>query len=111
MNDQEEPKKNLAMGKIKAYVRAGLLIVALLVIAIVLFMNRNNTVSFWFFGITGKDKPVNVVWLIGWTAASTLTARKIVLFARGCWRDLRTIRPKKQHVAVGEQEREQSQGQ
>ena len=109
MTGQEEPKKNLAMAKIKAYVRAGLLIVATLVIMVVLFKNRNNSVSFWFFGVTGEEKPINVVWLIGWTAVCTLTARKMVFFARGCWRDLRVIRPKKR-AAAGELQQERSQG-
>lgn len=90
------------MGKIKAYVRAGLLILAALVILVVLFMNRNHTVEFWFFGLTDVAKPTNVVWLIGGTAASTLTARRIVMFAVGFWRDWRVIRPKKNSVASNE---------
>ena len=106
MTSQEQPKKNLAMAKIKAYVRGGLLIVATLVIMVVLFKNRNNSVPFWFFGVTDEAKPVNVVWLVGWTAAATLTARKIAVFAHGCWRDLRTIRPKKKKTATADQEQQ-----
>src|SRR3972149_7554409 len=79
----------LAIQRVKVYLRT--IAVALVVgaVGLVLFKNRTNYVEVWFFGLTDEAKKVNVVWLMISTALGTLTAWRVVWFARGLWRDLR----------------------
>ena len=81
----------LAIHRVKVYLRT--LAVALVVgaVGLVLFKNRSNYVEVWFFGLTDEAKKVNVVWLMLSTALGTLTAWRVVWFARGLWRDLREV--------------------
>ena len=86
---------SLAIKRLTVYLRT--IAVALVVgaVVLVLFKNRSNKVAFWFFGLTHEDKPTNVVWLMLWTAGGTLTAWRIVWFARGLWHDLREVAKQK----------------
>jgi hypothetical protein len=85
----------LAIKQVKVYLRT--IAVALVVgaIGLVLFKNRANYVEVWFFGLTDESKKVNVVWLMLSTALGTLTAWRIVWFARGLWRDMREVAKQK----------------
>lgn len=82
---------SLAIKRLKVYHRT--IAVALVVVAVglVLFKNRANYVEVWFFGITDESKKINVVWLMLSTALGTLTAWRVVWFARGLWRDIREV--------------------
>ncbi len=90
----------LAFGHLKVYVRAGLAIASAATIGVVLFQNRANTVAFWFFGLTDEAEPINVVWLIVWTAISTMIAWWVSSFGWGIWRDLREVRQRKAKDAL-----------
>jgi hypothetical protein len=81
----------LAIKRLTVYLRT--IAVALVVgaVGLVLFENRANSVEVWFFGLTDESNKVNVVWLMLSTALGTLTAWRIVWFARGLWRDLREV--------------------
>jgi len=94
----------LAIKRLTVYLRT--IAVALVVVAVglVLFKNRANSVKVWFFGLTDETKKVNVVWLMLATALGTLTAWRIVWFARGLWRDVREVARLK---AVEESDRQQ----
>jgi len=105
----------LAIQRVEVYVR--LIAVALVVgaVGLVLFKNRSNYVEVWFFGLTDETKKVNVVWLLLSTALGTLTAWRVVWFARGLWRDMREVArlkaieeadQKHKHRAVELEERE-----
>ena len=86
---------SLAFKRVKVYLRT--IAVALVVgaVGLVLFKNRTNYVEVWFFGLTDESKKVNVVWLMLSTALGTLTAWRIVWFARGLWRDMREVAKQK----------------
>lgn len=81
----------LAMKRVTVYIRTTLVVLVVGAVGLVLFKNRSNYVEVWFFGITDESKPVNVVWLMLSTALGTLTAWRVVWFARGLWRDLREV--------------------
>jgi len=83
---------SLAFKRFKVYLRVGLVMAILVLGAVVLFMNRKNTVPVWFFGLIDPGKPTNVVWVMLWTAALTRTAFWIFSFSRGMIRDMREIR-------------------
>ena len=82
---------SLAIKRLTVYLRT--IAVALVVgaVGLVLFENRANSVEVWFFGLTDESKKVNVVWLMLSTALGTLTAWRIVWFARGLWRDMSEV--------------------
>ena len=82
---------SLAIQRLKVYLRTSIVVVVVGAIGLVLFKNRANYVEVWFFGLTDESKKVNVVWLMLSTALGTLTAWRIVWFARGLWRDLREV--------------------
>ena len=81
----------LAIKRAKVYLRTFIVVLVVGAIVLVLFKNRANYVEIWFFGLTDESKKVNVVWLLLSTALGTLTAWRVVWFARGLWRDLREI--------------------
>ena len=81
----------LALKRAKVYLRTIILVMVVGAIVLVLFKNRANYVEVWFFGLTDESKKVNVVWLLLSTALGTLTAWRVVWFARGLWRDLREV--------------------
>jgi hypothetical protein len=82
---------SLATKRFKVYLRIFIVAAVVGAIGLALFKNRSNSVRFWFFGLTRDDEPTNVVWLMLWTAGGTLTAWRVVWFARGLWRDFREV--------------------
>lgn len=82
----------LAFKRIKTYVRVSVIALVLMAVLFVLFMNRNNTARFWFFGLTDATKDINVVWLVLSTAAGTRTIWWVFSFAHGLWRDLKELK-------------------
>ena len=81
----------LAIKQVKVYLRTIAVVLVVGAVGLVLFKNRTNYVEVWFFGLTDESKKVNVVWLMLSTALGTLTAWRVVWFARGLWRDLREV--------------------
>jgi len=81
----------IALQRFKVYLRTIAVVVVVGAVGLVLFMNRSNYVEVWFFGLTDASKKVNVVWLMLSTALGTLTAWRVVWFARGLWRDMREV--------------------
>ncbi len=81
----------LAIQRAKVYLRTFLVVMVVGAIVLVLFKNRANYVEVWFFGLTDESKKINVVWLLLSTALGTLTAWRIIWFARGLWSDLREV--------------------
>jgi len=82
----------LSWKQVKVHVRTSLIVVVAVVIAIVLFKNRNNTVSFWFFGLTDPEKKINVVHLIVSTAAATRLSWWVFSLGWGIWSDMKDLR-------------------
>ncbi len=78
--------------QVKVHARTTLIVVVTLVIAIVLFKNRNNTVSFWFFGLTDPENKINVVHLIISTAAATRLSWWVFSLGWGIWSDMKALR-------------------
>lgn len=83
---------SLAFTRVRVYLRMAVVVGLVCAIGLVLFKNRSNAVTFWFFGLTDVTKPVNVVWLIVWTASSTLLVARVFWFARGIWREFRELK-------------------
>ncbi len=82
---------SVAFRQLGVYVRGAIVLVVAAAIGLVLFKNRGNEVSFWFFGLTG-DTEINVVWLILCTAAGTLVTWWALSLGRGIWRDMREVK-------------------
>ncbi len=82
---------SVAFKQLGVYVRGVFILVVAVAISLVLFKNRGNEVSFWFFGLTG-DTEINVVWLILCTAAGTLVTWWALSLGRGLWRDMRDVK-------------------
>ena len=82
----------LALKRLKVYVRSTLIVVVAVAIALVLFKNRDNEVSFWFFGIADESRPLNVIWLMLCTAVGTLVSWWVFSFAWGLFRDMREVK-------------------
>lgn len=80
---------SVAFKQLRVYVRASIVVAVLVAVVLVLFMNRGHTVSLWFFGLTDTNKPVNVVWLMLCTAASTLVSWWGLSLGWGLWRELK----------------------
>lgn len=81
----------LAIKQVKVYLRTIAVVLVVGAVGLVLFKNRSHYVEVWFFGLTDESKKVNVVWLMLSTALGTLTAWRVVWFARGLWRDMREV--------------------
>ncbi len=82
--------------QVKVHLRTSLVVMVAFAIAMVLFMNRNNTVSFWFFGLTDTDKKINVVGVIVSTAAATRLAWWVFSLGWGIWRDMKELQVEQQ---------------
>ncbi len=76
----------LAFKRIKVYAKLTLIVVAVLIVFMVVLKNRDNVVTVWFFR---EYQAVNILWLIGCTAASTVLLWWILSATVGVWRDLR----------------------
>ena len=83
---------SLAFKQFTVYLRTVLIVLVAGAIGLVLWNNRANEVSFWFFGVTGTDQPVNVIWLIVCTAVGTLVSWWVFSFGWGLWRDMREVK-------------------
>jgi uncharacterized membrane-anchored protein len=83
---------SLAIKRFKVYVRVTLIVVVAVAIGLVLFKNRDNEVSFWFFGVTEDGTQINVVWLMLCTAVGTLLSWWVFSFGWGLWRDPREVK-------------------
>lgn len=81
----------LAMKRVKVYLRTIIVVLVAGAVGLVLFKNKANYVEVWFFGLTDETKKINVVWLMLSTALGSLTAWRVVWFARGLWHDLREV--------------------
>jgi heme/copper-type cytochrome/quinol oxidase subunit 2 len=77
----------LALKEFYVYVRTVLVVAVALAVVLVLFKNRQNRVSFWFFGITDVDKPMNVVYLVWGTAAATVIVSRIAALSVKLWKE------------------------
>jgi|GEM_PF-798349 len=99
---------NLALRRVKVYAQVALVLVLLCAIAWVLFKNRKNEVAFWFFGLTDPAKKYNVVWVLAWTASSTLGIARLFWFARGLWRNFRELRRAEQVAAATEAQKKRA---
>ena len=83
---------SLAIKRFKVYVRVTLIVVVAVAIGLVLFKNRDNEVSFWFFGLTEDNAQINIVWLMLCTAVGSLLSWWVLSFGWGLWRDLREVK-------------------
>ena len=101
---------SLAFKRVKVYVRVLIIAVLVVVIGLILFQNRQNSVRFWFFGLTDESRQMNVVWLLVWTASSTLLVARIFWYLRGVWRDLRELKQVDAERAVVEVQEERTAG-
>lgn len=78
--------------QLRVYLRSSLIALVVVAIVVVLFKNRANSVSFWFFGLTDPNKSVNVLWLILWTAVATLGSWWTFSLGWGLLKDMREIK-------------------
>jgi len=99
---------NLALKRVKVYAQVALVGLLVCVIAWVLFKNRKNEVAFWFFGFTDPTKKYNIVWVLAWTASSTLAIARIFWFARGLWRNVRELRRADKVAAATQAQKERA---
>ncbi len=83
---------SLAMKRLTVYLRGLVVLLVVGAIGLVLFKNRSYTVQLWFFGLTDAGKPVNVVWVMVWTAGFTRAAWWVISFTRGLIRDYREMK-------------------
>jgi hypothetical protein len=83
---------SLAIKRLTVYLRASVVVLVVGAIGLVLFENRSYTVRLWFFGLTDADKPVNVVWVMVWTAGFTRAAWWVISFTRGLVCDFRELK-------------------
>ena len=86
---------SLAFTKLKVYLRAVVVAVVVVAVGLVLFKNRHNAVSVWFFGLTDPSKPTNVVWLLLSTASCTLIVSRVASFGWGLLKEFRKLRRQK----------------
>ena len=83
---------SVAFRQLGVYVRGAIVLVVAAAIGLVLFKNRGNEVSFWFFGVTEDGTQINVVWLMLCTAVGALLSWWVFSFGWGLWRDLREVK-------------------
>jgi uncharacterized membrane-anchored protein len=96
----------LAAKRLGVYVRTTLVLVVLVAIGAVLFNNRKNEVSVWFFGLTDEAAKTNVVWLILCTAAGTLVTWWVLRMGRRLLRDVREIERVREKSRIEQAQRE-----
>ena len=83
---------SVAFKQVKVYARLGLVLTVIAAVGSVLMSNRNHRVSVWFFGLTDSTRPINVVWLMLWTAGGTLVTWWVLSLGWGIRRDMRDIK-------------------
>jgi uncharacterized integral membrane protein len=95
---------SLAIKRIKVYLQLVLLVALIGAILLVVFKNRNNTAHIWFFGLTHADRPINVLWLLAWTASATLLIAKVAWFMRGLLRNIREVKRMEEATATAKEQ-------
>ena len=88
------------MNRLTVYLRGAVVLLVVGAIGLVLFKNRHYSVNLWFFGLTDANKPVNVVWVMVWTAGITRAAWWVFSFTRGLIRDYRQMKSDRQAAEV-----------
>ncbi len=88
------------MNRLRVYLRGAVVMLVVGAIGLVLFKNRHYSVNLWFFGLTDAEKPVNVVWVMVWTAGFTRAAWWVFSFSRGLIRDYRKMKSDRQAAEV-----------
>lgn len=83
---------SLAWRQLKAYVRLALVVIVVLAIALMLYNNRAKSVALWFFWLRDEQQPINVVFLMLWTAVGTLISWWVLSFGWELFRDMREIK-------------------
>ena len=83
---------NLAFRTIAVYGKLALIAAVGLVLALVVWMNRNNEVNFWFFR---EYEKVNVLYIILIAALTAIVVYWIVARIRGILHQLRVVRSEK----------------
>lgn len=83
---------SVAFRQLRVYLRGAFVLIVAIAVVVILLENRANTVSFWFFGLTDEQRPINVVWLIVCTSAGTLVAWWAVALAWRLRHDIRELR-------------------
>jgi len=83
---------SVAFRQLRVYVRGIIILTVAVAIALVLFKNRDHTVSVWFFGLTDDAEQINVVSLMLCTAAGTLVSWWALSLAWALWRDMREVK-------------------
>lgn len=78
---------SLASDRFRVYGRLVLAASLVLAVGLVLFQNRANTVSFWFFGLIDETRKINVLWIIMSTVAATRIFFWMIDVGRGLRRD------------------------
>jgi uncharacterized membrane protein (DUF106 family) len=76
------------MRQFKVYVKLILLVALALVLGLVVFNNRHNTVDVWFFK---AYESVNVCWLMLITAIGSIATWWILRATVGVWREMREL--------------------
>ena len=95
---------NLALKRMKVYLQLVVFVALVGLVMLVLFKNRNNGAHVWFFGLTDSTKPMNVVWLLGFTASTTLIVARIFWFMRGMFRDMRDLKHKEEATRAAKEQ-------
>jgi len=78
--------------RLSVYLRTGLVAAVATAVLLVLFKNRGNEVSFWFFGLTDPGRPFNVFWLVLSTAGTTILIWRVSALGVGLWKDWRSLK-------------------
>jgi len=97
---------NLAIKRAKVYLRVSIVAAVVGAFGLILFKNRSNEVTVWFFGLTDTSKPINVVWLILSTVAATRAAIWVLSVGKGLWSDVLELRRQKAAELEAEKQRQ-----
>jgi type VI protein secretion system component VasK len=87
---------NLAFRRFAVYCRLALMGAVVVVLALIIWMNRENRVGFWLFG---PHEDVNVLYIILITAIVSVAVFWIVTRVRGVLRELQAVRAEKLRAA------------
>lgn len=83
---------SLAFKQVKVYSKLVVFLVLAGAIAAILIKNRHHEVNVWFFGLVDAAQPVNVVWLMVWTAIGAVVSWWILRTALTLVKDMRELR-------------------
>jgi len=91
------------MKRFKVYLKTALLVALALVVALVVYKNRANKVSVWFFA---EFASINVLWLMACTAGGAIAGWWIIVASRGVLRDMHELRREDVLKKAEEQQRQ-----